>query len=155
MGGGTGGRSGATRSAIPFNGHRRGPSHGTDPDSDDATAGAGRLLWSNFGSATIGRADLAGTGAVQNFITGASQPSGVASDGSFIYWGNSSGGTIGRANLDGTGSDQSFITGAMTPGAIAVDAQHIYWANRTKGELEKQYPGLSVIVKTAIGGSGC
>ena len=25
----------------------------------------------------------------------------------------------------------------------------VYWANRTKGELEKQYPGLSVIVKTA------
>ena len=25
----------------------------------------------------------------------------------------------------------------------------VYWANRTKGELEKQYPGLQVIVKTA------
>ncbi|MGS5087866.1 ABC transporter substrate-binding protein [Hydrogenophaga sp. A37] len=25
----------------------------------------------------------------------------------------------------------------------------VYWANRTKGELEKQYPGASIIVKTA------
>jgi ribose transport system substrate-binding protein len=25
----------------------------------------------------------------------------------------------------------------------------VYWANRTKGELEKQYPGMKVIVKTA------
>jgi virginiamycin B lyase len=94
-----------------------------------ATADAARLYWANLSSTTIGRADLAGTGAVQNFITGASAPSGVATDGSFIYWGNSSGGTIGRANLDGTGANPSFITGASTPGGIAVDAQHIYWAN--------------------------
>ena len=25
----------------------------------------------------------------------------------------------------------------------------VYWANRTKGELEKQYPGVKVTVKTA------
>jgi len=25
----------------------------------------------------------------------------------------------------------------------------VYWANRTKGELEKQYPGMQIIVKTA------
>ena len=25
----------------------------------------------------------------------------------------------------------------------------VYWANRTKGELEKQYPGISIVVKTA------
>jgi ribose transport system substrate-binding protein len=25
----------------------------------------------------------------------------------------------------------------------------VYWANRTKGELEKQYPGITIIVKTA------
>ena len=25
----------------------------------------------------------------------------------------------------------------------------VYWANRTKGELEKQYPGISVVVRTA------
>jgi ribose transport system substrate-binding protein len=25
----------------------------------------------------------------------------------------------------------------------------VYWANRTKGELEKQYPGINIIVKTA------
>jgi len=25
----------------------------------------------------------------------------------------------------------------------------VYWANRTKGELEKQYPGIKVVVKTA------
>src|SRR3954468_22700836 len=62
-------------------------------------------------------------------------------------------------------------TGAMlaalgaSPAAVAQDKPHIgvaipaathgwtggvvYWANRTKGELEKQYPDMTVIVKTA------
>src|SRR5918911_864249 len=78
------------------------------------------VYWAN--RATIGRANLDGTGASQNFIPGALNPSGVAVDGAHVYWANVNTGTIGRANLDGTGVDQSFITGASRPGGVAVDA---------------------------------
>jgi hypothetical protein len=43
---------------------------------------AGAVVWANFGSGTIGRANLDGTGADESFITGASGPFGVAVDGS-------------------------------------------------------------------------
>ncbi len=50
----------------------------------------------------------------QSFITGADNPCGVASDGTYLYWGNvgsnDTGKTIGRAKLDGTGVNESFIT---------------------------------------------
>jgi virginiamycin B lyase len=78
---------------------------------------------------TIGRANLDGTAANQNFITGANFPCGVAVDGSHIYWANQDTNTIGRANLDGSGVDQSFITGANGPCGVAVDGSHIYWSN--------------------------
>ena len=65
--------------------------------------------------APIGRANLDGTGPNPNFITGATNPDGLAVDGSHIYWANSGSGTIGRANLDGTGVNQGFITGAASP----------------------------------------
>ena len=61
---------------------------------------------------TIGRANLDGTGVNQNFITGASDPNGVAVDANHVYWANYVTNAIGRANLDGTGVNQSFITGA-------------------------------------------
>jgi hypothetical protein len=38
------------------------------------------VYWANFGTGTIGRADLDGSGANQAFITGASSPLGVAVD---------------------------------------------------------------------------
>ena len=83
------------------------------------------------GTSTIGGANLDGTGVNDAFITGASNPYGVAVDGNYIYWTNDTG--IGRANLDGTGVNQSFITG-LTSGAtnaqgIAVDGNYIYWMN--------------------------
>ena len=52
----------------------------------------------------------------QDFITGADDPCGVASDGTYLYWGNVgsniTGKTIGRAKLDGTGVNENFISGA-------------------------------------------
>ena len=73
------------------------------------------LYWANFGTGTIGRASVDGTGANQSFVTGASEPRGVAVDAGHVYWANSGTGTIGRANLDGTGANQSFITGPPAP----------------------------------------
>jgi hypothetical protein len=88
------------------------------------------INWSHTAAqGSIGRANLDGTGANQNFIalpTGAaSEPHGLAVDGSHIYWSH---GAIGRANLDGTGVDENFITPVVGGAyAVAVDASHIYW----------------------------
>lgn len=49
----------------------------------------------------------------------------------------------------------SFAADKVVMGVAIPTATHgwaggvVYWANRTKGELEKQYPGMQVIVKTA------
>ena len=96
-----------------------------------ASAGA-YVYWINWNQTTaqgsIGRANLDGTGANQNFITFPTglefEPRGVAVDGAHIYWGH---GAIGRANIDGTGVDESFITAPHDAGAVAVDGSHIYW----------------------------
>jgi virginiamycin B lyase len=83
---------------------------------------------------TIGRANLDGTSPNNALISGASQPAGVAVNGSYIYWGNNGTGTIGRANLDGTGVNQSFInTGAANLSSVAIDGSHIYWADHGTG----------------------
>jgi ribose transport system substrate-binding protein len=51
----------------------------------------------------------------------------------------------------GTASAQNKVTmGVSIPAAThGWTGGVVYWANRTKGELEKQYPGMTVIVKTA------
>ena len=100
-----------------------------------ASAGA-YVYWANYTSgATIGRANLNGTGANQSFISGASQPEGVAVDAAHIYWANAGTNTIGRASLDGGEVNQSFITGANRPEGVAVDAAHIYWTNFNGGTI--------------------
>src|SRR4249920_4219609 len=50
----------------------------------------------------IGRANLNGTGANQNFITGIGFPIGVAVDPGHVYWADLHTDAIGRANLDGS-----------------------------------------------------
>ena len=89
------------------------------------------VYWANDGatSTTIGRANLNGTGANENFITGGNVPCFVAVDASHVYWANTNGTTIGRANLNGTGVNQNFITGANAPCGVAVEANYIYWGN--------------------------
>jgi len=93
-----------------------------------ATAGPAQVYWTNGVPGTIGRANIDGTAATQNLISGGAQPKGVAVDAAHIYWTNvlntnTSAGTIGRANLDGTGADQSFIFGALSPEGVAVGPQ--------------------------------
>ena len=72
------------------------------------------IYWTSLLSNPIGRANLDGTGAEPSFITGASEPVGVAVDGAHVYWTNHPTATIGRANLNGTGAEPSFITGERT-----------------------------------------
>jgi hypothetical protein len=75
----------------------------------------------------------------QGFITGASNPTGIAVDASsaFLYWGNSgeenANRTIGRAKLTPTGAEEvenGFIHVAVNafPQGVAVNATHIYTA---------------------------
>ena len=77
------------------------------------------IYWADFQNNSIGRADLAGNFANNNFIPGASSPQGVAVDAGHIYWSNTH--TIGRANLDGSSIDETFIGSADSPLGVAVD----------------------------------
>src|SRR5688572_17076509 len=78
-----------------------------------ASSAQAYVYWTQEGS--IGRADLDGQNPDQDFITGASDPVGVAVDGRHVYWANSANDSIGRADLDGQNPDQNFITGADGP----------------------------------------
>jgi hypothetical protein len=105
-----------------------------------ATAGTAQVYWTNGVPGTIGRANIDGTGATQNLISGGAQPKGVAVDATHIYWTNvlntsTSAGTIGRANLDGTGVNQNFITGVNPTGGLAVDGGHLYWGNQDNSRV--------------------
>src|SRR5918995_1052732 len=92
---------------------------------------AAHVYWIS-GSGGIGRANLDGRGASQNFIPlgRIARPCDLAVDDSHAYWTEATGtgtGTIRRASLDGRGADPGFITGAAACD-LAVDGGHIYWA---------------------------
>lgn len=96
-----------------------------------AGGGSGPVFWANYLGGSIGEANPDGTGVNENFITGASYPGGVATDGQYVYWTNLTSGTIGRAKLDGSDVNQDFITipGGSIPLGIAVNGQHIFWTD--------------------------
>jgi Low-density lipoprotein receptor repeat class B len=85
--------------------------------------------WANFAGGsgtTVGRTNTDGTGTIEDFISAAKHPIGVAVDSRYIYWANEGTNSIGRANLDGGDADAAFVTGASVPEGIAVDSQHIF-----------------------------
>jgi hypothetical protein len=123
-----------------------------------ATAGTPQIYWTNAFPGTIGRANIDGTGAVQNLIGGGSQPNAVAVDAAHIYWVNvlptsTGAGTIGRANLDGTGVNQNFITGIKPMGGLAVDGGHIYWSNQDDSRV-LQFGVPATIARANLDGTG-
>ena len=71
------------------------------------------------GELSIGRANLNGAGADEDFIPLVGNACGVAVDGAHVYWAD---GPVGRANLDGTGVDRNFIPQALSFCGVAVDA---------------------------------
>lgn len=99
------------------------------------TVNGDHVYWANRGDASIGRANLDGTGPNNSFIgTGSSLPCGVGVNATHIYWAN--GGVadaIGRANLDGTSPDNTFLDaadGVEDPQGIALNSNHVFWGER-------------------------
>ncbi len=106
------------------------------PGASAVFAAPPHIYWANVGAGTmIGEANLDGSNPIQEFITGASAPEGVAVNGQHIFWGNNTTGTIGEANLEGKEVNQDLISGANHLEGIAVDDQHIYWTNFGNGTI--------------------
>ncbi len=91
------------------------------------------VYWTNSSGASIGRAELDGSGENPSFITTLGFPEAIAVDEGHIYWTNATN-AIGRAAIDGTGIEHAFITGDEVDG-VAVDAAHIYWSNAGDGTI--------------------
>ena len=115
------------------------------------------VYWADPVDGTIGRAELNGENANDEFITPKavtveeevetepgvfvivkeevpSKPNYLAVDAGHIYWTNTADGknghgTIGRSNLEGEEEEPECVKGASNPQGIAVNATHIYWAN--------------------------
>ena len=88
-----------------------------------------RIYWGDAGANTIGRANLSGQNANQNFVGVAHPIFGMASDGRHIYWASNQNHTIGRADVDGQNANESFITGIPYAYWVAVDSRYIYWTD--------------------------
>ena len=104
------------------------------------------VYWTESAIGTVGRANLDGSGANQDFVIGALGAQGVAVDSAHVYWTNSgpNADRIGRANLDGTGVDPSFINTVVPAAGVAVDGANIYWANS----------GINAIGRANLDGTG-
>jgi hypothetical protein len=113
------------------------------------------LFWANFDGNTLGQANLDGTAANPTFITGGSEPAGVAVGDGHIYWANYGKNTIGEANLDGTGVNQNFITGTSGSYGLVMDGQHLYWSNYDNGTIgEANLDGTDVNESLITGADG-
>ena len=95
---------------------------------------AGHVYWTNYGTENgqlpIGRANLDGTEAVNDFILAPSPGTGqigqMVADSSHLYWGH--GPSIARATSDGTNINTGFAVAPGGNAGLAVDASHIYWS---------------------------
>jgi hypothetical protein len=95
---------------------------------------ASHVYWTNYGvengQLPIGRANLDGTGAVNDFILAPSPGTGqigqMVADSSHLYWGH--GPNIARATSDGTNINTGFAVAPGGNAGLAVDASHVYWS---------------------------
>ena len=117
-----------------------------------ASAGA-FIYWTNVPTDAIGRADLDGTGVDQSFITGATEPAGLAVDAQYLFWANID--TIGRANLFGTDVDQGVITDSGAQYGVAVAGQYVYWTRTDAGTIARaNFDGTDTNLTLITGASG-
>ena len=110
---------------------------------------AGHVYWTNSGridaetvqpldeTGTIGRADIEGSQSSieADFITGASNPQGIAVNASHIYWANAGNDlnqrTIGMAETGGGGVEQKFFevkSNGKIPFGVALSDSHVYFS---------------------------
>ena len=96
-----------------------------------ASSGA-YVFWASNNSANpIGRANLDGSEANQNFLPASPYfAPAVAVDGSHVYWTDGTQ-TIERANLDGTEVISNFVPGATAVRGLTVAGSFIYWSSGT------------------------
>jgi hypothetical protein len=130
-----------------------------------ASSGAYVFWASNNAANPIGRANLDGTDANQNFLPGSPYfAPAVAVDGSHVYWTNGtvSGGDIERANLDGSEIITNFVPGAVAVRGLTVAGSFIYWssgncvgrATINGGEVENCFTGDGEgLNQVAVGGN--
>jgi virginiamycin B lyase len=135
----------------------------------DLALDAGHIYWSGRDftaccGATIGRANLDGTGVEQHFIAGpcclyAPLWRGIAVDSARVYWTqydsrDTPTGSILHANLDGTGVEPAFIAPlgdeSISPSAIAVDAPTVTKAEGKASAAKTQTQGKAIVVKVRI-----
>jgi Ca2+-binding RTX toxin-like protein len=116
------------------------------------------IYWADSSHNTIGRASIDGgtSGLDPSFITGANQPCGVTTDGSYLYWANQGNGTIGRATLDGTQVNQNFITGASAPcgPSLEIGIPQLFWANYSSGTIGFAMTNGKDVDQSFMNGSG-
>ncbi len=95
------------------------------------------IFWTNRDQGTIGRANLNASDVKPRFISGLTDPTGLALDAGHLYWANDPGpaGSIGRAGIGGADVTSDFIPGANQPFGVAVGAGHLYWANFGSGTI--------------------
>ena len=98
------------------------------PGLGGIAVGDGHIYWTWEDG--IGRANLDGSGAEKEFITGINGITGVTVNENHVYW-SGGGGNVGRANVNGSEVEPHFITGI--PGGavdgVAVNSEFIYWTN--------------------------
>jgi hypothetical protein len=96
----------------------------TGADNPSAIAVDGTYIyWSNFGTKSIGRANLNGSDPDPTWIPDLPQAAdGLAVDGSYIYWSSQVTGYVGRATISGGDVTPDFIdAGSTSPDGIAID----------------------------------
>jgi eukaryotic-like serine/threonine-protein kinase len=97
----------------------------------------GRVFWINVGSGDHGgevkSVRMDGTG-MTTLASGQGKPSGMATDGVYVYWVNYGDGTVYRVPIGG-GEPKRLAEGQLGPRSIAVGPLGIYWTNREGGTV--------------------
>ncbi len=129
---GTGDRELATRQTLTV----------TVSDVDEAPV-AGKIYWMDNGTDKIQRANLNGSGGVEDLVTRSevSGPIDIALDlsGGKMYWADEVKDKIRRADLDGNNITDIITTGLDKPTGIALDlsGNKVYWTDRATRKIQR------------------
>ncbi len=118
------------------------------------------LYWYN-GSGNFARAPLNGSGAGQDFVSGANFFCGPAVDSNFLYWPTDGGNAVARAPVAGGSADNSFVPAGTTsggPSGVAVNSQYIFWGDYAadtigRANINGSSPNHDLVTGAAITGN--